>query len=91
VVDSAESFRFRAYCRRILARLPQPSMLHQWRRPFLVPSRNRCLSVSKPTTVEWCLRLSPHYCNTEDEVVQVVAAIMDLAARGTGRTRQSLG
>ena len=31
--------------------------------------------------VEWCLRLSPHYYNTEDEVVQVLAAIEELCRR----------
>jgi selenocysteine lyase/cysteine desulfurase len=31
--------------------------------------------------VDWCLRLSPHYYNTEDEVGQVVAAIAELASR----------
>jgi selenocysteine lyase/cysteine desulfurase len=30
--------------------------------------------------VDWCLRLSPHYYNTEDEVAQVVAAVAELAA-----------
>ena len=29
--------------------------------------------------VDWCIRLSPHYYNTEDEVDQVVAAVRDLA------------
>jgi selenocysteine lyase/cysteine desulfurase len=29
--------------------------------------------------VDWCLRLSPHYYNTEDEVAQVVAAVAELA------------
>ncbi|WP_431676544.1 aminotransferase class V-fold PLP-dependent enzyme [Kitasatospora sp. KL5] len=33
--------------------------------------------------VEWCLRLSPHYYNTEDEVDAVAAGIAELA----GRTR----
>src|SRR5205807_10035140 len=33
------SARLRAYCRRILARLPQPSILHHWRLPFLLVSR----------------------------------------------------
>ena len=28
--------------------------------------------------VDWCLRLSPHYYNTEEEVDQVVAAVADL-------------
>ena len=31
--------------------------------------------------VQWCLRLSPHYYNTEDEVVQVLAAIEELGRR----------
>ncbi|GAA3540269.1 aminotransferase class V-fold PLP-dependent enzyme [Kribbella ginsengisoli] len=30
--------------------------------------------------VDWCLRLSPHYYNTEDEVARVVAAVADLRA-----------
>lgn len=30
--------------------------------------------------VDWCLRLSPHYYNTEDEVAQVVAAVAELRA-----------
>jgi selenocysteine lyase/cysteine desulfurase len=30
--------------------------------------------------VDWCLRLSPHYYNTEEEVAQVVAAVAGLAA-----------
>ncbi|MFI6481870.1 aminotransferase class V-fold PLP-dependent enzyme [Nonomuraea sp. NPDC050663] len=29
--------------------------------------------------VDWCLRLSPHYYNTEDEVDQVAAAVAELA------------
>ncbi|WP_042435512.1 aminotransferase class V-fold PLP-dependent enzyme [Streptacidiphilus anmyonensis] len=29
--------------------------------------------------VEWCLRLSPHYYNTDDEVEAVVAAVAELA------------
>lgn len=32
--------------------------------------------------VEWCLRLSPHYYNTEDEVDDVAAAVADLVGRG---------
>jgi selenocysteine lyase/cysteine desulfurase len=32
--------------------------------------------------VEWCLRLSPHYYNTEDEVDDVAAAVADLARQG---------
>ncbi len=32
--------------------------------------------------VEWCLRLSPHYYNTEEEVDHVTAAVTELAARG---------
>ncbi len=31
--------------------------------------------------VEWCLRLSPHYYNTEDEIEQVTAAVAELAER----------
>ena len=31
--------------------------------------------------VDWCLRLSPHYYNTEDEVEQVVAAVQELTTR----------
>lgn len=31
--------RLRAYCRRILARLPHSSILHHWRLPFLLVSR----------------------------------------------------
>ena len=31
--------------------------------------------------VEWCLRLSPHYYNTEDEVDQVLAAVEELTLR----------
>lgn len=30
--------------------------------------------------VDWCLRLSPHYYNTEDEVAQVVGTIAELTA-----------
>jgi selenocysteine lyase/cysteine desulfurase len=33
--------------------------------------------------VGWCIRLSPHYYNTEDEVDQVVAAVKELAAART--------
>jgi selenocysteine lyase/cysteine desulfurase len=36
--------------------------------------------------VEWCLRLSPHYYNTEDEVDGVAAAVAELA-RGTRSAR----
>lgn len=32
--------------------------------------------------VDWCLRLSPHYYNTEDEVDTVAAAVAELAAHG---------
>lgn len=32
--------------------------------------------------VEWCLRLSPHYYNTEDEVDTVAAAVADLVRQG---------
>ncbi|MFI6501819.1 aminotransferase class V-fold PLP-dependent enzyme [Nonomuraea typhae] len=32
--------------------------------------------------VDWCLRLSPHYYNTEQEVEQVVAAIAELGTAG---------
>lgn len=35
--------------------------------------------------VDWCLRLSPHYYNTEDEVAEVVAAVAELASVGSGR------
>ncbi|WP_441245115.1 aminotransferase class V-fold PLP-dependent enzyme [Kitasatospora sp. McL0602] len=35
--------------------------------------------------VEWCLRLSPHYYNTEEEVDEVASAVAELAASG-GRT-----
>ncbi|MGW6915304.1 aminotransferase class V-fold PLP-dependent enzyme [Kitasatospora sp. NPDC054939] len=31
--------------------------------------------------VEWCLRLSPHYYNTEDEVAAVAASVAELAGR----------
>ncbi|MEV0380053.1 aminotransferase class V-fold PLP-dependent enzyme [Nonomuraea sp. NPDC050643] len=31
--------------------------------------------------VEWCLRLSPHYYNTEEEVELVASAVAELAAR----------
>ncbi|MEV0584310.1 aminotransferase class V-fold PLP-dependent enzyme [Nonomuraea sp. NPDC050310] len=34
--------------------------------------------------VEWCLRLSPHYYNTEQEVAEVVAAVAELAASSMG-------
>jgi selenocysteine lyase/cysteine desulfurase len=30
--------------------------------------------------IDWCIRLSPHYYNTDDEVDQVVAAVRELAA-----------
>jgi selenocysteine lyase/cysteine desulfurase len=30
--------------------------------------------------VDWCLRLSPHYYNTEEEVDQVAAAVADLSS-----------
>ncbi|GAA1570394.1 aminotransferase class V-fold PLP-dependent enzyme [Kribbella sancticallisti] len=30
--------------------------------------------------VDWCLRLSPHYYNTEDEIAEVVAAVAELRA-----------
>ncbi len=32
--------------------------------------------------VDWCLRLSPHYYNTEDEVIQVIATVAELRAAG---------
>ncbi|MFF2022186.1 aminotransferase class V-fold PLP-dependent enzyme [Streptomyces sp. NPDC058171] len=32
--------------------------------------------------IEWCLRLSPHYYNTEEEVDHVADAVADLVARG---------
>ncbi len=31
--------------------------------------------------VDWCLRLSPHYYNTDDEVEQVVAEVQELTTR----------
>ena len=34
--------------------------------------------------VDWCLRLSPHYYNTEDEVSTVAGIISELAERGRG-------
>ncbi|MDP9869644.1 MULTISPECIES: aminotransferase class V-fold PLP-dependent enzyme [Streptosporangium] len=34
--------------------------------------------------VDWCLRLSPHYYNTEDEVEEVAAAVAELAGRRAG-------
>ncbi|MGC5012243.1 aminotransferase class V-fold PLP-dependent enzyme [Streptosporangium sp. DT93] len=36
--------------------------------------------------VDWCLRLSPHYYNTEEEVDRVVAAVADLRQGGPGVT-----
>ncbi|MGW7395213.1 aminotransferase class V-fold PLP-dependent enzyme [Streptomyces cyaneofuscatus] len=36
--------------------------------------------------VEWCLRLSPHYYNTEEEVDHVADAVADLAGRGVTMT-----
>jgi selenocysteine lyase/cysteine desulfurase len=30
--------------------------------------------------VDWCLRFSPHYYNTEDEVDAVVAAVAEIMA-----------
>jgi selenocysteine lyase/cysteine desulfurase len=39
-------------------------------------------------SVDWCLRLSPHYYNTEEEVDQVAAAIADLSS-GHGRAISS--
>jgi selenocysteine lyase/cysteine desulfurase len=35
--------------------------------------------------VDWCLRLSPHYYNTEQEVDDVAAAVAELAATGHRR------
>ncbi|MER5422832.1 aminotransferase class V-fold PLP-dependent enzyme [Streptosporangium roseum] len=35
--------------------------------------------------IDWCLRLSPHYYNTEQEVDQVVAAVADLSVAGGSR------
>lgn len=32
--------------------------------------------------VDWCLRLSPHYYNTEEEVDHVADAVADLAGQG---------
>jgi selenocysteine lyase/cysteine desulfurase len=40
--------------------------------------------------VEWCLRLSPHYYNTEDEVDRVAAAVAELSIGG-GQTHQFPG
>lgn len=37
--------------------------------------------------VDWCLRLSPHYYNTEDEVDRVADTVADLALRRTAGTR----
>lgn len=34
--------------------------------------------------VDWCLRLSPHYYNTEDEVDEVVGTVAELAHRQQG-------
>lgn len=34
--------------------------------------------------VDWCLRLSPHYYNTEEEVAQVLAAVEELASARSG-------
>lgn len=34
--------------------------------------------------VDWCLRLSPHYYNTEEEVDEVAAAVSELADRSRG-------
>lgn len=31
--------------------------------------------------VDWCIRLSPHYYNTEEEIGRVVAAVADLSGR----------
>ncbi|GAA3029611.1 aminotransferase class V-fold PLP-dependent enzyme [Streptosporangium longisporum] len=36
--------------------------------------------------VDWCLRLSPHYYNTEEEVDRVVAAVADLVQGRPGGT-----
>jgi len=37
--------------------------------------------------VDWCLRLSPHYYNTEEEVEQVTAAVAELS-KGDGAGSQ---
>ncbi|WFB06113.1 aminotransferase class V-fold PLP-dependent enzyme [Streptomyces sp. LX-29] len=39
--------------------------------------------------VDWCLRLSPHYYNTEDEVDRVADAVAELVRRSPG-TRQAV-
>jgi selenocysteine lyase/cysteine desulfurase len=36
--------------------------------------------------VESCLRLSPHYYNTEEEVAQVVSAVAEITSAGGGRS-----
>jgi selenocysteine lyase/cysteine desulfurase len=36
--------------------------------------------------VEWCIRLSPHYYNTDDEVDQVASIVGELASRGPAST-----
>ncbi|MET0136505.1 MAG: aminotransferase class V-fold PLP-dependent enzyme [Kibdelosporangium sp.] len=35
--------------------------------------------------IDWCLRLSPHYYNTDEEIDQTVAAVAELAAGGVSR------
>jgi selenocysteine lyase/cysteine desulfurase len=44
-----------------------------------VASRDTALYDFEEKGVEACLRLSPHYYNTEDEVAQVLAAVAELA------------
>jgi selenocysteine lyase/cysteine desulfurase len=36
--------------------------------------------------VQWCLRLSPHYYNTEQEISQVADAVTELSTRGKERS-----
>lgn len=44
-----------------------------------------CQSVGQyPVDVEWCLRLSPHCCNTEEEVDTVAAGVAELAGSVRG-------
>ncbi|MET0236943.1 MAG: aminotransferase class V-fold PLP-dependent enzyme, partial [Kibdelosporangium sp.] len=35
--------------------------------------------------IDWCLRLSPHYYNTEEEIDQTVTAVAELAAGGANQ------
>jgi selenocysteine lyase/cysteine desulfurase len=41
--------------------------------------------------VDWCLRLSPHYYNTEEEVAAVAAAVADLAGVGAAASSAASG